>query len=191
MKILVFAFLILGTSAFSNAEEVKRRTIKARTLELVIPVDWKPVNTAATTRVAQFSIGDEPDSADLVAFYFGGPTGGVKANVNRWLGQFQKKDRQVEMLQGKCQAGLYVWVDTIGTWDKPDGPPFAQKKITTPNSRVVNIILIEQKAGAEDYYFLKLSGPKETVSKHIGELRSAIGIQRKTEATFELKDAPN
>ena len=177
-------------AAYAEAPDTLK-TVKAKTLTLKVPASWEQVATTSEMRAAQFRIPGEANDADLTVFYFGGPTGGVKANVERWIGQFDEKDRKIEMTQGKCEAGRFIIVDAIGTWNKPDGPPFAQKKIATPNSRVVNAIIIEEKDGAKDYFFIKLSGPQSLVEKQTDALRTAIGVEKNSEKSFALKDAEN
>ncbi|NNE00179.1 MAG: hypothetical protein HKN47_22900 [Pirellulaceae bacterium] len=200
MKFVVAAGLIWVTTSITLAESpqsdasAELKKVQARSIELAVPKNWEEVKTTSSMRAAQFRIpasAEGTETADLVVFYFGGPTGGVKANVERWLGQFDEKDRQIEMFQGECRAGSYILVDVIGTWNKPDGPPFAQKTIATPNSRVVNVIVIEENDDAKDYYFLKLSGDKRSVSKQTDALRQAIGAKPETEKPFAIKDAPN
>src|SRR6266704_5836837 len=54
--------------------------------------DWVDVS-ASPMRKAQLKINapDKNESAEVVFFYFGeGGAGGTKANVDRWLGQFQE-----------------------------------------------------------------------------------------------------
>jgi hypothetical protein len=190
MKLIVLVigcFVASFGQVFADQPELKQ--VKARTLELQVPSTWVQKEPSSSMRAAEFSIPVGDQSADLVVFYFGGPTGGVKANVNRWIGQFQSEGLQLQMHQGKCAAGRYILVDTKGTWNKPDGPPFARKTIATPDSRVLNVIVIEQKDGAEDYYFLKLSGQQEVVGKLTDALRTAIGADRGSEKEFKLDDA--
>lgn len=173
-----------------NADEpaADLKTVKARTIELKVPKAWEE-KEATSMRAAQFTIPGKPNDAELVVFYFGGPTGGVKANVERWIGQFQKEGLKLNMYQGKCAAGSYILVDTQGTWNKPDGPPFARKTVAAPNSRVLNVILIEEQGDEKDYYFLKLSGDQDMVGQQATALRTAIGADIKSEKKFELKDA--
>ena len=183
--------LVLSTARASD-EATKLKTVKARSIELNVPATWKSSRPASQMRAAQFTIpGKTPSNqvAELVVYYFGGPTGGTKANIDRWVGQFHAKDRKVEMSQGKCTAGSYIWVDIAGTWKKPDGPPVARKTIDTPDSRVVNVILIEEAAGKRDYYFLKISGPKALVKSQSSALRVAIGADPDSEKPFRLEDA--
>jgi hypothetical protein len=183
---LCFAVPVIG-DADEPAADLK--TVKARTIEVKIPKTWEEKDPTSM-RPAQFTIPGKPNDAELVIFYFGGPTGGVKANVERWIGQFQKEGLELNMYQGKCTAGNYILVDTKGTWNKPDGPPFARKTVPAPNSRVLNVILIEElKGGDKDYYFLKLSGDQDIVGQQTKALRTAIGADIKSEKKFELKDA--
>ena len=175
---------------FAQDSDSATQTVKARTLELTLPANWKSQKTTSSMRVAQFAIPAESDDGEdgqLVVFYFGGPTGGIQANVERWIGQFAEEDRKLEMFQGECSAGSYILVDTTGTWNKPDGPPFARKTIATPGSRVLNVIVIEEEDGERDYYFMKLSGKTELVSKQTDALRTAIGADPDTEKPFTLK----
>lgn len=192
MKVVTTLCLVSLFALSTHAESPQTESVKTGSLQLNIPTTWKAEKTNSTMRLAQYSIPDGSAKADFVVFYFGGgATGGVKANVDRWVGQFEAKGLKKKMLQGKCAVGKYILVDTIGTWNKPDGPPFARKTIATPNSRALNVIVIGNKDGAEDYYFIKLSGDKEVVGKQIETLRKVIGADAKTEKPFDLKDAPN
>ena len=188
--ILIASLLCVATNA--ESPDAALRTVKARTLTLKVPANWKKVATTSEMRAAQFAIaGEAGESAELTVFYFGGPTGGVKANVERWISQFDEKDRKIEMSQGRCEAGRFIVVDAIGTWNKPDGQPFARKTIATPGSRVVNVIVIEEAGGEVDYYFMKMSGPEGIVGKNSDALRTAIGVKEDSKKPFELKDAEN
>ena len=189
MKALSILFGICLVCCNARADESELRTVRARTLDLQIPKHWVSKAPTSEMRAAEFAIPGDPLDADLVVFYFGGPTGGIKANVERWIGQFGSAGRKLDMYQGKCKAGSYILVDTQGTWNKPDGPPFARKTISTPNSRVLNVIVIEEKDDAKDYYFLKLSGHQDVVGELTQPLRTAIGADPETEKAFTLKDA--
>ena len=191
-SLLCLCLILSIAPAFAEAAELK--TVKARSIELKVPAAWKSSKPASSMRAAQLAIpGKTPSDqgAELVVFYFGGPTGGTKANIERWMGQFHAKDRTVDMLQGKCSAGSYILVDITGTWKKPNGPPRARRTIDAPNSRVVNVILITDAGGSRDYYFLKMSGQKALVKGQMDALRVAIGADRDSEKPFKLADAAN
>ena len=154
---LVTLCALVFAASYATAEPAELNKVQARSISIQVPGDWVVVKPKSESRVAQFSIPGDPSDADMVVFYFGGPTGGVKANVERWIGQFEKAGLKLNMFQGECAAGTYILIDTQGTWNKPDGPPFARKTIATPNSRALNVIITEQKDGEEDFYFIKLS----------------------------------
>jgi hypothetical protein len=174
--------------AFGENEE-KLETVKARSLELQVPSSWKAVKTSSSMRVAQFDIAaKEGEGAELIVYYFGGPTGGIAANIKRWIGQFDEKEREVKLVHGECKAGRYVVADISGTWKKPDGPLMAGKTINTPGSRVVNVMVVQGEAGSEEYYFLKLSGPDKFVAKLAPALRTAIAAKVDMERPYEASD---
>ena len=173
----------LGIATTAQCQNIPLKTVKARTIELQVPWQWKTEESPSETRVAQLSIPASPKNAQLVVFYFGGPTGGLKRNVDRWVGQFYEKDLKLKIMKGESKQGRYLLVDTQGTWKRPDGPPFAQKTVTTPNSRVINIVLQQAKGPDTDYYFIKLSGHEDVISKYTETIRTAIGasIDKETE----------
>ena len=188
---LIFLF---ATAASTEDDNVKLKTVTARSISLQVPETWKQVKTNSKFRVAQLEIpGTEADSggANLIVYDFGGPTGGIKANIERWVGQFHEKDRNFELLRGIGEQGKYILVDVSGTWKKPDGPPFARKTIDKPGSRVINVILIAKRDDKLDYYFIKLSGPDAFVKGHAAALRTAFGADPESEKPFKLEDAEN
>src|SRR4051812_35836742 len=67
-------------------------TFKVGEFTFARPNGWEWVETASTMRKAQLKVTDakKKEPAEVVFFYFGaGGGGGTKANVDRWLGQFQ------------------------------------------------------------------------------------------------------
>jgi peptide-methionine (R)-S-oxide reductase len=158
-------------------------------IRLKVPETWRQQRTTSKFRLAQFELPNarsEDENAELVVYYFGGPTGGIKANVDRWVGQFHEKGRKVTLTCGESDQGEYVLADISGTWKKPDGPPFARKTIDKPGSRVIGVILVVGAEDAKDYYFLKLSGPASLVKSQATVLRSAIGADPKSEKPYKM-----
>ncbi len=161
---LVYACLVLFMFGFgaSADDTAKLKDVTAGAITLKVPANWKPVEVTSKFRAAQFSVlgaKEKDESADLVVYHFGGPTGGIKSNVDRRISQFEEKGRKVELVRGQSQQGNYILADISGTWNKPDGPPFAQKTVKTPGSRVIGIIVTTGKGDSLDYYFIKFSGP--------------------------------
>ena len=116
-------------------------------------------------RAAQFIVPGpdaKPEEAgELVIFYFGSQQGGtVDANIQRWVGQFVEKGRDVKKDQGDSANGQYNLVNITGTYNKPFGPPFARQSKPAPGYQMLAITVNTSKGN----YFLKLTGPVKTVS---------------------------
>ena len=180
----------LSATATAQQGESKLTSVAARDITLQVPESWKPVKVVSSSRLLQYEIPNteaDGESADLVVYYFGGSTGGVRANIERWIGQFYDKDRTVELSTGKCRDGSYVLADISGTWKKPDGPPMARKTIDQPGSRVIGVILTTEKEQTKDWYFLKLSGPDHLVKSQSSALLEAFGAE--ASRPFTLQDS--
>jgi hypothetical protein len=188
VTVVLAATTLLLTSASAKAE---LQTVKAGNLSLQVPANWKQMKTTSQFRLAQFQIpGDAADDepAELVVYYFGGgATGGVAANVQRWVDQFQPQGRKVDVSQGKSENGEYVLANISGTWKKPDGPPFAQKTIDKPGSRVIGVVLTLPMGDQQEYFFLKLAGSDALVQSQLEALRTAFAAKVTTETPFPLE----
>lgn len=197
----VAGLLAVTTITLRAADDAEKTTeVKANALRLQVPESWKKTRSTSSMRAAQFEIpapaGDDAakdaEGAELVVFYFGGgATGGMQANIGRWIGQFVEEGREVTLRRGEFKQGDYIVADISGTWKKPDGPPFARKTINKPNSRVINVIAIVTDGGEKDHYFLKLSGPDKVVKHQAEALRKALGAKPDSEKPFKLEDAEN
>lgn len=185
LRVVLCCGLLAATAYADHHGELQ--TVKAGPLELKVPKSWKSERPRSRMRAAQLSVpGKDGEKAELVVFDFGGPSGGLRNNVERWLGQFQSTDRKVEMLEGKHAGGSYFWVALEGTWKKPIGPPIAQRTTDTPDSAVTNVMLVDEKNGSKKYYFLKLMGPNELVKSQSKALKAAFGADAETEKPFSL-----
>ena len=114
-------------------------------------------------RKAQFAAGE----AEVVFFYFG-PSGGggVKANVDRWMGQFQgAKNKKVET---KEVGGVKVtYARATGTF--MSGRPFGPK---TPKEGYALLgAIIEGKGGA---IFVKMTGPEAAVQANADKMKGMV-----------------
>ncbi len=185
--------LIVALTAIAAAQDSNDKlvTVTARNLELKVPASWKQVASTSSMHVAQFDIpaeksGDE--SAELVVYYFGGATGGIHANVERWIGQFYEDGRDYSLVGGKCRSGSYTLLDISGTFKKPEGPPVAQKTVDKPGSRVINVVLVADTAAGKEYYFFKLDGPDALVASQAKSLRTAMAAESDSEKPLKLDD---
>jgi gluconolactonase len=166
--------------------KAKTVSIKMRDVTLTVPATWKQEAPANKLRLAQFIIpaakGDK-EKTGMVVSSFGGFGGGVDANLSRWVTQFQTTGRKVKLTEGKSKYGRYFVADISGTYNKPDGPPFARKTKPTPNSRMVAVILIVEKKAV---YFLKMPGADKSVQAAAGALRASFGGDASKEKEYEL-----
>ncbi|MEO8499164.1 MAG: hypothetical protein ABI614_29210 [Planctomycetota bacterium] len=171
-----FAFaaaLVLVSSTFTfAADELKEAKVGDITLKT--PASWKQSEPTSKLRLAQFEIpaaeGDK-EPAELAIFSFGAG-GGVKANIDRWVGQFEAEGRKSKVTTAKSDLGEYVMVDVSGTYKKPVGPPIAGKTEALPGARMLAAILAVEGKGN---FFLKLTGEKGTVSAAADAFRGSFG----------------
>ena len=114
-------------------------------------------------RKAQFTAGD----AEVVFFYFGpGGGGGVQANVDRWMKQFQ--DAKNQKVENKNVGGVKViYARATGTF--MTGRPFGPK---TPKKGYALLgAIIEGKQGA---IFVKMTGPEASVQANADKMKSMV-----------------
>lgn len=170
----------------SKKKEVKTVEVELKGgLKLNVPETWKSGKPSSRMRLAQFAIppvkGDK-EEGELAAFNFGFG-GGAKANIDRWIGQFQSAEREVKVTAGEIKDGRYYFVEITGTYNKPIGPPIGGQKKATPGSRMLGVIL-----GVEDKgtYFLKMTGPDKTVAAQATALRKSFGADGKKEKKVDF-----
>jgi len=156
-------------------------------LKLNVPETWKQSKPSSRLRLAQFTIpklkGDAEDG-ELALFNFGAG-GGAKANIDRWVGQFQANEREVKVKEGALETGRYFFVEISGTYNKPIGPPIARQTKAAPGSRMLGVIL-----GIEDkgIYFFKMTGPDKTVAAQASALKKSFGADAKKEKEVDLDE---
>lgn len=188
------AAMLVTDLAAQEQEKKDVVSVTAKNITLEVPSSWKKRDTTSAMRAAEFEIPGKSgeESAELVVYHFdGGATGGVKANVERWIGQFHEEGRKHEIVGGNSRAGEYVWVTLTGTYKKPEGPPAANQTIDKPNSRVIGVVLIADVDGTDDYYFLKFAGPDALVAAETEAFRAALGIKADAEKSMTLDDIKN
>jgi hypothetical protein len=185
-SLLAAALAFPGVSTISAAEPAKTRSVAAGDIKLTVPAAWKQKPASNLMRLAQFAVpktvGD-PEDAEFVVFFFPGAGGGADANVQRWIKQFQTKDRKVKVTSGKSPQGDYILVDQSGTWNKPVGRMIDQRTVEMPHARVLGFILTVKDQGN---YFLRLTGPEKTVSANADAFRTVIGADAKSEKEYKL-----
>jgi len=160
---VLLSFQLLGAEA--------PKTFKVGEFTFSRPADWQWVDVTSSMRKAQFKVtgGDKSQAAEVVFFYFGeGNGGGTKANVDRWLAQFQQQSNpKVEDTKLGKHTITYVQVEGTYMSGMPGGP-----KTPQPNSMLLGAII----DSGEGNVFIKMTGPipvvksaKETFNKMVEE----------------------
>jgi hypothetical protein len=161
------ALACLGAGgARAEDKDAKGDVVELDGLKATVPADWKKEKPKSSFRYAQFRVpraeGDEED-AELVIFK--GLGGTVKANVDRWKGQFippeGKTINDVSTLQ-KMKVGGFpaTYLDIHGTY--LDSVPGSTKVTKRPGYRLLAL----QVDGDKNPYHIKLIGPAKTIAKH-------------------------
>ena len=153
---LVIALLALFDLSLFGAEPPKNFTVGEFTFTR--PANWESVEVTSSMRKAQLKApgADKSQSAEVVFFHFGeGNGGGTKANVDRWLGQFEEKSNpKVEDVTVNKRRVTYVEVEGTYMSGMPGGPRTPQPKSMLQGA------IIESTA---ENVFVKMTGPTATV----------------------------
>ena len=169
--------------AAKKAETVE---VKLKDLILNLPKDWAASDTVSSMRLATYDIpnveGDK-EKGELAISTFGGDGGGVSANLERWVGQFDAEGREVAIKKGMVGENAYHVADISGTYQKSVGPPILRKTTAAKGYRMLGMIVQVKGKGV---YFLKLTGPDATVKAQADALRTAIGAKSEGEEDYEL-----
>lgn len=176
----------IALPAFAEEKVSATTKIKASDLNLDVPREWKQQQPSNNLRLAQFLVPAKKEDAKPAELVISGPFGGTPSqNIKRWYGQFESEGLKSIMTQGKTEQGKYVLVDMTGTYNRSVGPPFRRQTEAVSDFRVVNVMLTVT-AGRGGNYFLKLTGPKETVKEAIDHFRATFGADAEKEEPFEL-----
>ena len=150
-------------------------------LKFAAPAEWLAETPASSMRKAQYRLpraqGD-PEDAELAVFFFGGSGGPVQANIDRWIGQFQKADGSpaddaAKTTRRESHGIALTLVDVSGTYNAASGPMLAEKR-SKPNFRM--IAAVAEAAGGP--WFFKLTGPAATIAKWEREFQKFLDTIR-------------
>ncbi len=173
-RFLSVVIVSLAVGGVAQAEE-------AGGLSWTAPAEWS-VQDERPMRVVTYSIpaakGDA-EAAELAVFYFGqGQGGGVDANVQRWVNQFQMPEGASAEKDTKTKkeklAGLPVTtVDVKGTYN--GGGPMMGPATPKPGYRLLGAII----EGPQGAVFFKLTGPEKTVAAAEKPFRKMLAGMKK------------
>ena len=110
--------------------------------------------------------------------------GDVKANIQRWQGQFAGGDQDArkteEMKVGKWQVHV---VDVNGNYAERVGGPFAGGKVVNRENYAMVGVILEDPNGRK--FFLKMIGPSEVVKAN----RKAFVGKRSSSTSLRITSA--
>jgi hypothetical protein len=143
-------------------------TPQTGSLTFTAPAEWKSRPPASTMRVAEFIVpktSGDVDDADVIIYFFGGTGGSVDANIQRWIGQFERaKDSAADGNRRSFAVGSLkiTSVDVTGTYIA-EVRPGSTERYSKPNYRM-RAAVVETPKGP---YFVKLTGPSPSVGAAI------------------------
>ena len=153
------------------------KEVKTGALTLIIPEAWTQQKSTSLMRIAQFTVpaaeGDQ-EGGEYVVFYFGADQGGtVEDNINRWIGQFEEKGREVKRETGDSANGKFTSLVITGTYKKPVGIPMMGKSQPAPGFRMLAAVIETAKGN----YFIKFTGPDKTVNAAAEDFKKSFGVK--------------
>ena len=179
----VFAALV-GGSAFAGmlpqvarAAEGKTVAVADGALSFTAPEGWEVRQPKVNFIEAEFAAKAVGDDMAEMRVTVSGAGGGVQANLDRWIGQFEragggaatKEDAKLE--ETKIAGQTVHFIDMAGTYlDKPF--PLAPKAVPRENYRLLGAIIVTEKKGS---YFVKGYGPAATVAANEKAFREFVG----------------
>jgi len=165
MKSTLFVFLsiLISFNSLLFAEKVE-----VAGYSFSSPSNWVSSKPTSKMRKAQFNVpGKDGKDAEVAFFHFGGGgAGGVKANVDRWMGQFESpKDKDIKnTVIGEIPV---TYAQAHGTF--LSGRAFGPK--TPKPGYALLAAIISGKNGA---IFIKMTGPKETVEGEVSNMKQMV-----------------
>jgi hypothetical protein len=163
-----------------EAKPIKTKDVKLGDMTFKLPESWAAAKNTSRMRLATYAVKPvkgEKDAGEVTVFRF--PKQPIKANIDRWIGQFEGGDKAAKIAKGTCPTGEYYVLETVGTFKKPKPgtPPFQRQTISVKDYRMLGVVLPREK----DMVFVKLSGPNKTVAGQGRAFRAFFGGDLKTE----------
>lgn len=155
-----------------QGQEAKEKAFTVSEYRFSKPDSWLSVKPRSSMRKAQLSVPgqDGAEAGEVVFFHFGpGNAGGTKANIDRWLRQFQEPVAQLNTRTETAKVGntAVSFVHAEGTF--MSGPPVGRKVPKAGYGLLAAII--EAKQG---YVFIKFTGPKAVVTGAESDFKTMV-----------------
>jgi hypothetical protein len=147
------------------------KDFKVGEFTFIRPTKWEWVEVTSAMRKAQLKVpGKDGKHAEVIFFYFGeGGGGGTKANIDRWLGQFEEPREKInaKVEEKKVNARTVTYVQAEGTYKSgmPGGPTTPQ-----PNTMLLGAILESEQGNV----FIRMTGPVELVKTSQADFKKMV-----------------
>lgn len=183
--LVLFASIMQSPCLQAEEQAAKPIEMKLKTLTLKVPATWKESDIQSRMRLTTLDIPAAEaggEKAELAVFNFAGGGGGLKQNIERWIGQFSAEGKEAKVTKGKAGDEEYHLLEVSGTYNKSVGPPIMQKKEAMKGYRMLGAIV----PVGQEVYYLKLTGPDAAVKKAAKDFRKCFGGSSKSEEKVEL-----
>lgn len=145
---------------------------------LLVPAEFKKTKKANNIIDHEFAVSlGEGDDVQTARVTMMSATGGVHANIDRWIGQFSGSKKKVQPIEETVSGKWNVYVVTIaGEYaERIGGGPFAGGRLVKrPDYAMMGAILIEPSQDSSGQlgfahrreYFVKMIGPEPVIAAH-------------------------
>ncbi|MFN3191888.1 MAG: hypothetical protein ACE361_15360 [Aureliella sp.] len=184
----VLAFLLFGAASSmttvglaqeaatesSKTDDAKKEGVTLKLarggLQMVAPSEWKQVKARSSMLAYEFAAPADAKKDDPTArITVMGAGGSIKANIDRWIGQFSQPDGKAtkdvaKVEEFKVGEQTVHFVDIPGTFSESmGGGPFAPgRTVKREDYRMLGAIVVTKEKGQ---YFFKATGPSELIEK--------------------------
>ncbi len=163
-----------STAPASTASTMMSQSSATGDAKWTVPSRWES-KPASGMRAATYLIpAASGDSEGAECAVFKNIGGGVQANIDRWVGQFEKTAEAPKQKKETINGFPVTTVDLTGTF-KGGGPMMGQSSGPKPNYRLLGAIV----ETPEGEVFFKLTGPARTVAAAQGEFQSLLKSLKK------------
>ena len=127
-----------------------------------VPASWKALPDRPM-RAGTYSVppaAGDSEAGEMAVFYFGqGQGGSVEANVQRWIGQFEKVTTPAKRATQKLNGLSVTTIEIAGTYLFSPSP-MSPEKTPKPGYRMLGAIV----EGTEGPVFFKFTAPAKTIA---------------------------
>lgn len=158
LSILLAAF----ATTYVQAEAPASKIPLGVSISMTPPLEWESVPPKSNMVQSEFRA-PKDQKEDTARVTVMSASGGIDANIDRWIGQFDGAKKEEAKIEKMDVAGATVhMVDIVGTFkDSMGGGPFAPGPMKKrENYRMIGAIVETKNDGL---VFIKMTGPKTTV----------------------------